>query len=183
VALARTYDGVCGRFPVVVRVVKSGGHNFVDRICGVSSMASLTDTRKSRALDGHGTSVHVVRVRKSNDNKHGEERHFQTTYLRRTWRESGTVGNETVATCTPARACDRGCSGWTQGVSSFSPRALTQGEPASPVLAVIPGLWEANPRRRGRGPLTIMDDRCRVDQSGRHPDRGKVDLNNADPHC
>lgn len=29
--------------------------------------------------------------------KHGEERHYQTTYLRRTWRESGRVRNETVA--------------------------------------------------------------------------------------
>jgi hypothetical protein len=48
-------------------------------------------------MSGSGVSVHVVRVRKSHVDRHGEERHYQTTYLRRTWREGGRVRNETVA--------------------------------------------------------------------------------------
>lgn len=41
--------------------------------------------------------VHVVRVRKSHLDKHGEARQYESAYLRRTWREDGKVRNETVA--------------------------------------------------------------------------------------
>ena len=41
--------------------------------------------------------VHVVRVRKSHVDKHGEAHQYESAYLRRTWREGGKVRNETVA--------------------------------------------------------------------------------------
>src|SRR5215467_2195 len=42
--------------------------------------------------------VHVVRVRKTGYvDKHGRERDYSSAYLRRTYREAGTVKNETVA--------------------------------------------------------------------------------------
>lgn len=41
--------------------------------------------------------VHVVRVRKSHVDKHGQARQYESAYLRRTWREDGKVRNETVA--------------------------------------------------------------------------------------
>ena len=41
--------------------------------------------------------VHVVRVRKSHVDKHGQERQYESAYLRRSWREDGKVRNETVA--------------------------------------------------------------------------------------
>ncbi|MDJ0358409.1 hypothetical protein [Paenarthrobacter sp. PH39-S1] len=41
--------------------------------------------------------VHVVRVRKSHTDKHGQERDYRSAYLRRSFREGGKVRNETVA--------------------------------------------------------------------------------------
>jgi len=41
--------------------------------------------------------VHVVRVRKTHLDKRGQPREYYSAYLRRTYRESGTVKNETVA--------------------------------------------------------------------------------------
>jgi hypothetical protein len=41
--------------------------------------------------------VHVVRVRKTHVDKHGQPREYSSAYLRRTYREAGTVKNETVA--------------------------------------------------------------------------------------
>ncbi len=41
--------------------------------------------------------VHVVRVRKTHLDRHGQAREYSSAYLRRTYRESGTVKNETVA--------------------------------------------------------------------------------------
>ena len=41
--------------------------------------------------------VHVVRVRKTHVDKHGQRRDYQSAYLRRTFREGGKVCNETVA--------------------------------------------------------------------------------------
>ncbi|GAA3312438.1 IS1634 family transposase [Arthrobacter ramosus] len=41
--------------------------------------------------------VHVVRVRKSHTDKHGQVRDYRSAYLRRTFRQEGKVRNETVA--------------------------------------------------------------------------------------
>ncbi|MGH3491779.1 MAG: IS1634 family transposase, partial [Sciscionella sp.] len=43
------------------------------------------------------SAVHVVRVRKSYTDKQGDRRHYESAYLRRTYRQSGKVRNETVA--------------------------------------------------------------------------------------
>src|SRR5680860_1481346 len=52
--------------------------------------------------------VHVVRVRKSHVDKHGQRRDYQSAYLRRTFREDGKVRNETVANLSalPAHVVD-----------------------------------------------------------------------------
>ncbi len=44
-----------------------------------------------------GGAVHVVRVRKSHVDKEGRRRDYESSYLRRTYREEGRVRNETVA--------------------------------------------------------------------------------------
>ena len=41
--------------------------------------------------------VHVVRVRKTHEDKQGRRRVYSSAYLRRTYREGGKVRNETVA--------------------------------------------------------------------------------------
>ncbi len=52
--------------------------------------------------------VHVVRVRKIHIDKAGQAREYSSAYLRRTYRESGTVKNETVANLSalPAHVVD-----------------------------------------------------------------------------
>ena len=52
--------------------------------------------------------VHVVRVRKSHVDKQGQRRVYQSSYLRRTFREGGKVRNETVANLSalPAHVID-----------------------------------------------------------------------------
>ena len=52
--------------------------------------------------------VHVVRVRKTHLDKLGQPREYSSAYLRRTYRESGTVKNETVANLSalPAHVID-----------------------------------------------------------------------------
>ena len=52
--------------------------------------------------------VHVVRVRKTHVDKQGQRRQYMSAYLRRTYRDSGTVRNETVANLSmlPAEAVD-----------------------------------------------------------------------------
>jgi hypothetical protein len=44
-----------------------------------------------------GGKVHVVRVRKTHLDRHGQAREYSSAYLRRTYRQDGTVKNETVA--------------------------------------------------------------------------------------
>jgi hypothetical protein len=55
-----------------------------------------------------GGKVHVVRVRKTHLDKAGQPREYSSAYLRRTYRESGTVKNETVANLSalPAHVID-----------------------------------------------------------------------------
>jgi hypothetical protein len=43
------------------------------------------------------SAVHVVRVKKSHRDRHGQEREYRSAYLRRSYREDGKVRNETVA--------------------------------------------------------------------------------------
>jgi len=43
------------------------------------------------------TAMHVVRVRSSHTDKQGRERQYESRLLRRTWRDGGTVRNETLA--------------------------------------------------------------------------------------
>ena len=52
--------------------------------------------------------VHVVRVRKSHVDKNGQQRDYQSAYLRRTFRQGGKVRNETVANLSalPAHVVD-----------------------------------------------------------------------------
>jgi hypothetical protein len=52
--------------------------------------------------------VHVVRVRKTHVDKQGQRREYTSAYLRRTYRDGGTVRNETVANLSmlPAEAVD-----------------------------------------------------------------------------
>jgi Transposase DDE domain len=45
----------------------------------------------------HPTAMHVVRVRSSHTDKQGRERQYESRLLRRTWRDGGTVRNETLA--------------------------------------------------------------------------------------
>jgi hypothetical protein len=43
------------------------------------------------------TAMHVVRIKSRHTDKHGRERQYESRLLRRTWREGGTVRNETLA--------------------------------------------------------------------------------------
>ncbi len=45
----------------------------------------------------HGSAVHVVRVKSSHVNKHGERSDYVHSYLRRSWREGAQVHKETIA--------------------------------------------------------------------------------------
>ena len=52
------------------------------------------------AMAGTGGKVHVVRVSKTGYvDKQGRRKDYTSAYLRRTYRDGGTVKNETVATC------------------------------------------------------------------------------------
>jgi hypothetical protein len=48
-------------------------------------------------MSNRSGAVHVVRVRKSHTDKHGQQHDYQSAYLRRTFRDGGKVRNETVA--------------------------------------------------------------------------------------
>src|SRR5262245_21369534 len=52
--------------------------------------------------------VHVVRVKKTHVDKHGQRRDYESVYLRRTFRDGDKVRNETVANLSmlPAAAVD-----------------------------------------------------------------------------
>ena len=41
--------------------------------------------------------AHVVRVKRSHVDKHGKRRHYESVYLRRTYRDGAKVRNETLA--------------------------------------------------------------------------------------
>ena len=45
----------------------------------------------------HPTAMHVVRVKSSHTDKQGRKRQYESRLLRRTWRDGGTVRNETLA--------------------------------------------------------------------------------------
>src|SRR6266545_2023839 len=59
-------------------------------------------------MSNRSGAVHVVRVRKSHTDKHGQLHDYQSAYLRRTFREGGKVRNETVANLSalPAHVID-----------------------------------------------------------------------------
>ncbi len=60
-------------------------------------------------MAGNGGKVHVVRVSKTGYvDKQGRRRDYSSAYLRRTYRDGGTVKNETVANLSalPARVID-----------------------------------------------------------------------------
>ena len=43
------------------------------------------------------TAMHVVSIKSRHTDKHGRERQYESRLLRRTWRDGGTVRNETLA--------------------------------------------------------------------------------------
>jgi len=43
------------------------------------------------------TAMHVVRIKSRHTDKQGRERQYESRLLRRTWRDGGTVRNETLA--------------------------------------------------------------------------------------
>jgi hypothetical protein len=43
------------------------------------------------------TAMHVVRIKSRHTDRHGRERQYESRLLRRTWRDGGTVRNETLA--------------------------------------------------------------------------------------
>jgi hypothetical protein len=53
--------------------------------------------RYDKGMGAAGGKVHVVRVRKTHLDRHGQAREYSSAYLRRTYRQDGTVKNETVA--------------------------------------------------------------------------------------
>src|SRR6266536_3127048 len=59
-------------------------------------------------MSNRSGAVHVVRVRKSHTDKHGQVHDYQSAYLRRTFRDGGKVRNETVANLSalPAHVID-----------------------------------------------------------------------------
>src|SRR5690348_4355825 len=46
---------------------------------------------------GQPTAMHVVRIKSRHTDKQGRERQYESRLLRRTWRDGGTVRNETLA--------------------------------------------------------------------------------------
>jgi len=77
--------------------------------------------------------VHVVRVRKSHTDKHGQQRDYQSAYLRRTFRENGKVRNETVANLSslPADVVD-----WVE--AGLKGQSLVPADQAATVTRSIP---------------------------------------------
>ena len=59
------------------------------------------------------TAMHMVRIESRHTDKHGRERQYESRLLRRTWREGGTVRNQTpsgqkTGTCAPEPTQVRG---------------------------------------------------------------------------
>lgn len=84
--------------------------------------------------------VHVVRVHKSHVDKHGHTREYESSYLRRTWRDGGKVRNETVANLSalPAHVVgwiDAGLKG-AQLVPAEQAASITRSLPHGHVAAV-----------------------------------------------
>jgi hypothetical protein len=77
--------------------------------------------------------VHVVRVRKSHTDRHGQQRDYQSAYLRRTFRENGKVRNETVANLSslPAEVID-----WVE--AGLKGQSLVPADQAATVTRSIP---------------------------------------------
>ena len=77
--------------------------------------------------------VHVVRVRKSHVDKQGQRRDYQSSYLRRTFREGGKVRNETVANLSalPAHVID-----WVD--AGLKGQSLVPADAAATITASIP---------------------------------------------
>ena len=48
-------------------------------------------------MTDHPTAMHVVRIKSQHTDKQGRERQYESRLLRRTWRDGGTVRNETLA--------------------------------------------------------------------------------------
>jgi DDE family transposase len=80
-----------------------------------------------------GGAVHVVRVRKSHLDKHGERREYLSAYLRRTFREGGKVRNETVANLSalPAHVVD-----WVE--AGLKGQALVPADQAATITRSVP---------------------------------------------
>jgi hypothetical protein len=80
-----------------------------------------------------GGAVHVVRVRKSHVDKGGVRRDYQSAYLRRTFREGGTVRNETVANLSalPAHVVD-----WVE--AGLKGKSLVPADQAATITASVP---------------------------------------------
>ncbi len=80
-----------------------------------------------------GGAVHVVRVRKSHVDKHGERREYQSAYLRRTFREGGKVRNETVANLSalPAHVVD-----WVE--AGLKGKSLVPADQAATITRSVP---------------------------------------------
>src|SRR5664279_4558814 len=77
--------------------------------------------------------VHVVRVRKSHVDKHGERREYLSAYLRRTFRQDGKVRNETVANLSalPAHVVD-----WVE--AGLKGHALVPADAAATITRSVP---------------------------------------------
>jgi hypothetical protein len=87
-----------------------------------------------RVLMGkRGGAVHVVRVRKSHVDKHGERREYQSAYLRRTFRDGGKVRNETVANLSalPAHVVD-----WVE--AGLKGKSLVPADQAATITRSVP---------------------------------------------
>ena len=66
----------------------------------MSAASSAQEYRYHLAMVRSSGKVHVVRVAKTGYmDKQGQARDYSSAYLRRTYRDGGTVKNETVATC------------------------------------------------------------------------------------
>jgi DDE family transposase len=104
--------------------------------------------------------VHVVRVRKSHTDRHGQQHDYQSAYLRRTFREGGKVRNETVANLSalPAHVVDwveaglKGQSLVPAGQAATITRAVPHGHVAAvwaqAVAVGLPGLLGPAGRHR-----------------------------------
>ena len=48
-------------------------------------------------MAGQPTAMHVARIKSGYTGKDGRRREYESAYLRRTWRDGGTVKHETLA--------------------------------------------------------------------------------------